>query len=184
MIGAIARKIASFFVFPPERLEVTLVHELEVAYSSGTAPAAVPHARDYQWANACHDLFEAGRIDIVEYAARYLHPFYPELTYLATLVALFDAMPRHPPAPLAFRNEPTEEIQVVRRPDCDTVLLCFCAAGGNLGPAGQFHSSVAWPFAGEPCVHQGPSQFSRQLRISDPRSRSGLFGHCVPAYRG
>ena len=110
MIGAIARKIASF-VFPPERLEVTLVHKLEVAYSSGTAPAAVPHARDYQWANACHDLFEAGRIDIVEYAARYLHPIYPELTYLATLVALFDAMPRHPPVPLAFRNEPTEEIQ-------------------------------------------------------------------------
>ena len=125
---------------PHQRLEVALVRELEVAYSSGTAPAVVAHARGYQWANACHDLFEAGRIDIVEYAARYLHPLYPELTYLATLVAFFDAMPRHPPAPLAFRNDPAEEIQVVRRPDCDSVLLCFCAAGGNIGlPANFIH---------------------------------------------
>jgi hypothetical protein len=144
MIRAIGRKIASI-CFPSkpavhQRLEVALVRELEVAYSSGATPAVVPHARGYQWANACHDLFEAGRIDIVEYAARYLHPLYPELTYLATLVALFDAMPRHSPAPLAFRNDPTEEIQVVRRPDCDTVLLCFCAAGGNLGlPANFIH---------------------------------------------
>ena len=95
MIRAIGRKIASI-VLPGkpaihQRLEVALVRELEAAFSSGTAPAVVPHARGYQWANACHDLFEAGRIDIVEYAARYLHPFYPELTYLTTLVALFDA---------------------------------------------------------------------------------------------
>jgi pimeloyl-ACP methyl ester carboxylesterase len=144
MIGAIGRRIASIFLpsgpAVHQRLEVALVRELEVAYSSGTAPAVVAHARGYQWANACHDLFEAGRIDIVEYAARYLHPLYPELTYLATLVAMFDAMPRHPPAPLAFRNDPTEEIQVVRRPDCDSVLLCFCAAGGNIGlPANFIH---------------------------------------------
>jgi hypothetical protein len=142
MIGAIVRRLASFFL-PDEgfggdtevhqRLEVALVHELEVAHSSGTAPEALAHASGYQWANACHDLFEAGRTDIVEYAARYLRPFYPQLTYLTTLVALFEAMPRHPPAPLAFRNEPTEEIQIVRRPDCDTVLLCFCAAEGTLG---------------------------------------------------
>jgi hypothetical protein len=141
MIGAIGRKLASFFAEQVaggdgevhQRLEVALVSELEVAHSSGTAPAVVAHASGYQWANACQDLFEAGRIDIVEYAARYLRPIYPELTYLTTLVALFEAMPRHPPAPLAFRNEPTEEIQVVRRSDCDTVLLCFCAAEGTLG---------------------------------------------------
>src|SRR5690242_5151177 len=142
MIGAIGRRIASMFLpsGPHQRLEVALVRELEVAYSSGAAPAVVAHARGYQWANACHDLFEAGRIDVVEHAARYLHPLYPELTYLATLVALFDAMPRHPPALLAFRNDPTEEIQVVRRPDCDSVLLCFCAAGGNIGlPANFIH---------------------------------------------
>jgi hypothetical protein len=70
MIGAIGRRIASIFLpsgpAVHQRLEVALVRELEVAYSSGTAPAVVAHARGYQWANACHDLFEAGRIDIVE----------------------------------------------------------------------------------------------------------------------
>jgi pimeloyl-ACP methyl ester carboxylesterase len=42
-------------------------------------------------------------------------------------------MPRHLPAPLAFRDDPTAEIQVVRRPGCDAVLLCFCAREGTLG---------------------------------------------------
>jgi hypothetical protein len=117
----------------PQRLEVALVCELEIAYSSGTAPAVVEHASPYQWANACHDLFEAGRLDVLEYAVRYLHSIYPELTYLATLLALFDAMPRQMPAPLAFCDDPTAEIQIVRRPGCDNVLLCFCAANGTLG---------------------------------------------------
>jgi len=116
-----------------QRLEVALVAELEKAYSSGTAPAVVVHAAPYQWANACHDLWEAGRLDIAEYAARHLHAIYPELTYLSTLFGLFDAVPRHLPAPLAFRDEPTAEIQIVRRPDCDVVLLCFCAREGTLG---------------------------------------------------
>lgn len=142
MIGEIGRKLVSLFLpsrLPPpvvevhQRLEVALVHELEIAYSSGTAPAVVEHASSYQWANACHDLFEAGRIEIVEYAARYLHTIYPELTYLTTLVALFDAMPRHLPAPLAFCDDPAAEIQIVRRSDCDNVLLCFCAGKGTLG---------------------------------------------------
>jgi hypothetical protein len=121
------------YVLVAERLEITLVHELEIAYSSGTAPAVVAHAAPYQWANACHELWEAGRIDIAEYAARYLHSIYPELTYLSTLVALFDAVPPHQPAPLAFRDDPAAEVQVVRRPGCDAVLLCFCARNGTLG---------------------------------------------------
>jgi hypothetical protein len=116
-----------------QRLEVALVAELEAAYSSGTAPAVVAHAAPYQWANACHELFEAGRLDITEHAARHLHAIYPELTYLSTLVSLFDAVPRHLPALLAFRDEPAAEIQVVRRSDCDAVLLCFCAREGTLG---------------------------------------------------
>ena len=142
MIGAIGRKLVSLFLpsRPPApvvevhpRLEVALVHELEIAYAAGTAPAVVEHASPYQWANACHDLFEAGRIEIVEYAARYLRSVYPQLTYLTTLVALFDALPRHLPAPLAFCDDPTAEIQIVRRSNCDNVLLCFCAGKGTLG---------------------------------------------------
>ena len=116
-----------------ERLEVELVRRLEVAHASRGAVAAVEHASPYQWANACHDLFEAGRIDVLESAVRYLHPKYPDLTYLASLAALFDVMPRGGPAPLAFCDDPTAEVEVLQRPDCDAVLLCFCACRGTLG---------------------------------------------------
>jgi len=71
----------------PQRLEVALVRELEIAFSSSVAPAVVEHASPYQWANACHDLLDAGRIDILEFAARHLHAIYPELKYLSTIVA-------------------------------------------------------------------------------------------------
>lgn len=117
----------------PQRLELALVRALEMAHSFGIAPTIVEHASPYQWANACHELWEANRIDIAEFAARLLHQRYPELTYLRTLVAFFDAMPRNLPMPLAFCDDPTTEIQVVRRPGCDKVLLCFCAAQGTLG---------------------------------------------------
>jgi hypothetical protein len=124
---------ASNAVEAPERLEVALVRELESAYSSGSAILVIAHASPYQWANACHDLFEANRFDVLEYAVRRLHPIYPELTYLATLQALFDAIPRDMPPPLAFNEDPTAEIQIVRRADCEAVLLCFCACQGTLG---------------------------------------------------
>jgi hypothetical protein len=117
----------------PQKLEVALVHELEIAFSSGIPPAVVEHASPYQWANACHDLLEAGRVDILEHSARHLHTLYPELTYLATIVAWFDAIPRDLPAPLAFRDDPEAEIQVLRRDGCDAVLLCFCARESTLG---------------------------------------------------
>jgi hypothetical protein len=128
----VSESIASA-VDAPERLEVALVRELEIAYFSGAAVAVVAHASPYQWANACHDLFEAGRLDVLEFAVRHLHKIYPDLTYLATLQAYFDAIPRHLPAPPAFFENPAAEVQIVRRPDCDKVLFCFCACQGTLG---------------------------------------------------
>ena len=94
----------------PERLETALVRELEIAHRSRTAPPVVEHASPYQWANACHELFEAGRLDVLEHAARHLHALYPDLTYLATLVALLDAVPRDLAPPLPFDNDPDAEI--------------------------------------------------------------------------
>lgn len=116
-----------------QRLEILLVRELEAAYSSGRAPHDVAGASPYQWANACHDLFEAGRIELLEYAARYLHSLYPELNYLSTMVEWFDAVPIDLPGLLKFTDAPTAEIQLVPRPDCDAALLCFCALDGTLG---------------------------------------------------
>jgi hypothetical protein len=115
------------------RLKVALVRELEIAYSSGATIRFVKYASPYRWANACQDLFETGRLDILDYAVYQLHAIYPDLTYLATLRALFDAMPRQVPSPLAFCDDPTAEIQIVRRPGCENVLLCFCAGQATLG---------------------------------------------------
>lgn len=118
---------------PAERLEVELVRALETAHSTGNVLADVPHASPFQWANACHDLWAQGRIDLTEFSVRLLHVKYPALEYLASLKVLFDAMPRDPPLAVPFRDEPTAEIQIVRRSEFDTVLLCFCAAEGTLG---------------------------------------------------
>src|SRR5437899_563306 len=110
-----------------ERLELALVREIESAYANGTAISVVEQARPYQWANACHDLFVAGRIDVLEFAVRQLHATYPDLTYLATLLAWLDAMPRDLSTTLPFCQDPSAEVQIVRRQGCDAVLFCFCA---------------------------------------------------------
>jgi hypothetical protein len=109
-----------------------LVDELEAACAAGRAPA-FRRASPNQWGNACHALWEAGRIDVVEFSTRALHEKFPELDYFRTLVAYFDALPRDPPSALAFADDPAAEIQIVRRPNCDRVILCFCAMNGTLG---------------------------------------------------
>jgi hypothetical protein len=148
-----------------QRLEVRLVRELEVAYSSGSPPPKVPNASPYQWANACHDLFEAGRIDILEYAARHLHSANPELSYLTTLVAWFDAVPRDVPGLIDFRDDPAAELQIVQRPGCDAVLLCFCALQGTLGLPLNF-------------IHQWLGRLPVSLMyIKDFRDLSGARGY-------
>ena len=117
---------------PPESPHAVLAAELERASVSGEPPA-LDRASFNQWGGACHELWEAGRIEATEFAARLLNQKFPEQPYPRTLVAYFDAMPRHLPAPLAFCDAPTAEIQIVRRPDCEKLLLCFCAANGTLG---------------------------------------------------
>jgi pimeloyl-ACP methyl ester carboxylesterase len=110
-----------------------LISQLEDAFISGRPPI-LGNATPARWAGACHDLLEADcRLDLLEYAARLLHPAYPELTYLETIVAWFDAVPSHLPMPLDFRDRPSAEIQIVRRVNSDAVLLCFCAQQGTLG---------------------------------------------------
>lgn len=116
-----------------ERLEISLIRELESAHSSGAEILAVEHASPYQWANACHDLWKAGRLNLLEYAVPRLRAAHPDLTYLASLEALLHSMPTSLPAPISFRDDPTAEIQIVQRPHCESVLLCFCAREGTLG---------------------------------------------------
>jgi amino acid adenylation domain-containing protein len=105
---------------------------LEAAYASDQA-LALALGNHTQWAGGCHLLWEAGRIDLVEYSARLLHAFFPEQTYIESLVAFFDSVPRHWPAPLPFEDDPAAEIQIVRNRASDTLLMCFCARNGTLG---------------------------------------------------
>jgi acyl-coenzyme A synthetase/AMP-(fatty) acid ligase len=123
------------------RLELELVRALEVAYRSGAAPAPMAHARPYQWANACHDLFEAGRLAVLEHGLRHLHAVYPDVEYLRTLALLFDSVPCRLPPPLPFADDPSADVQIIERPGSDAVLLCFCALQGTLGlPLSFMHS--------------------------------------------
>ena len=146
---------------PPPHAE--LISTWKAAHASNVVPP-LGEVSPYQWAMACHTMFEAGEIDLVEYAARHLHAAYPELDYLATLVALFDAVPRHLPPPLAFRDQPGAEVQIVRNPESEAVLLCFCAAEGTLGLPLNF-------------VHQWLGRLPVSLvYIKDFRDLSGALG--------
>ena|SRR6266545_1813670 len=139
-----------------------LIREWEAAYSSRVLPQ-LDSASPHQWAMACHEMFEAGYIDVLEYAARHLHAAYPELEYLATMVAWFDAIPRQLP-PLPFRDDPGADVQIVRNAGCDSVLLCFCAAQGTLGLPLNF-------------VHQWLGRLPVNLvYIKDFRDLSGALG--------
>jgi hypothetical protein len=147
------------------RLEIRLLRELEAAYSSGRPPPDVAGASPYQWANTCHDLFETGRIDLLEFAARHLHARYPRLTYLATMVERFDAVPRDLPGLLAFTDNPAAEIQLIHRPNCDAIILCFCALEGTLGLPLNF-------------IHQWLGRLPVSLLyIKDSRDLSGGCGY-------
>jgi hypothetical protein len=142
------------------------IAELEYGFAYHTPPA-LDRSTSYEWAAACHELWEAGRIDVTEYAARLLHPLYPDLTYLGTLVALFEGMPRHAPSALAFREDRHAEVQIVRRPGCDAVLICFCACQGTLGLPVDF-------------VHQWLGRLPANLvYIKDLRNLAGACG--IPA---
>lgn len=119
-------------ILAPRLTARELADELEWARAAKATPT-LDRISPFMWANACHELLETGRMAVLEYAVRHLHPSYPDLKYLAALAAWLDAIPRHLPAPLVFSDDPETEIQVVRRPACDSVLFCFCAARGTLG---------------------------------------------------
>jgi acyl-CoA synthetase (AMP-forming)/AMP-acid ligase II/acyl carrier protein len=108
-----------------------LAAELEAASALGRDPN-YDRASSNQWEYACHMLWEAGRF-ATEIAARSLHRKFPDQYYVRTLVRYFDALPHHLPPPLPFYDDPAAEIQIVKRPNCDNVLLCFCAKNGTLG---------------------------------------------------
>ena len=137
----VCRLRTSFNIPKPPRVSITgkrlsampsasphavLAAELERASASGEPPA-LDRASFNQWGGACHELWEAGRIEATEFAARLLNQKFPEQPYPRTLVAYFDAMPRHLPAPLAFCRRSDR-----RDSDCataglrkaSTVLLC------------------------------------------------------------
>ena len=109
-----------------------LVFELSLASRSGNRPR-LEVATPYQWTNACHDIWEAGDIDVMEYAVRLFHGEYPEIEYFQSLARLFDGLPRQGPAAVEFFDDPAADVQIVRRSGCEKVLIVFCACEGTLG---------------------------------------------------
>ena len=147
-----------------EPSRASLIRMCKVAYWCGLAPP-LRLASPYKWAAVCHDMFEAGAPDVLEHAARKLHAAYPELEYVANMVAWFDAIPRHLPPPHPFRNDPQVDLQIVRNPASDAALLCFCAAQGTLGLPVNF-------------VHQWLGRLPANLvYLKDSRDLLGAFGY-------
>src|SRR5258708_29348592 len=77
-----------------------------------------------RWAAACHYLFEAGEVAVLDHVVPLLHAAFPRLPFLNTLKAFFDGMPRSSPPAIPFKDDPPAQVQVLRRPDCEATLLC------------------------------------------------------------
>jgi hypothetical protein len=113
--------------------EKALVRKLEHAFARGTSPGQSAEISAYQWANACHELLDAGRIELLKFAVHHLSPTFPDLSYLKTLEAWFSQIPTGPSDFIPFDDDPSAELQIVRRAGCKKALLCFCASRGTLG---------------------------------------------------
>jgi hypothetical protein len=90
------------------------------------------HARG--WIPGLHELIDSGHLDAAAYALPGLKAAYPQMPYLDYMAFVF----RQLPPPVTSGREPfvddrNSDVQVVRTPGADTVVIAFCGARHHLG---------------------------------------------------
>jgi pimeloyl-ACP methyl ester carboxylesterase len=87
------------------------------------------------WGFALNWLVGQAMLDVIGFAAPRLTLAYPESRYLKTIAAIFARLP--PPANdaafAAFRDDATQEVQIVPRIGANAVLLAFCGGAQKMG---------------------------------------------------
>jgi len=113
-----------------------------LAFSSRTRlHVGVAQARG--WFLGLQLLIDEGHLDAAAYAAPRLQAKLPGRKYLDSLAVVFESLPaavggdRDP-----FVDQPTRDVQIVRQPGADTLLIDFCGAGK--GPGLPIHLMDRW----------------------------------------
>jgi hypothetical protein len=116
-----------------------LAQEIRAAFRKGTIldlSAAEPLA----WARALDFLLVRSDFDPALYAARQFSAAHPNLDYPSNIVTLLSRLPPVAADLLPFEDDPTQEIQVVKRAGAKAVLLLFGDLTHRLGaPIGAIH---------------------------------------------
>ncbi len=90
------------------------------------------HARS--WIPGVHELIHSGHLDVAAYAVPRLKAAFPQIRYLENMDFVF----RHLPSAVGNGREPfvddrSSDVQIVRKPGADTLLIAFCGGSHQLG---------------------------------------------------
>jgi hypothetical protein len=108
----------------------SLVTEFIAAHSEQRAPAIASDTAE-EVARAVNVLLTMGNLDAAQHGVRSLLQTHPDMGYARNLCAVFERLPAA--APSGFTDDPASSFQLVRRPEADTLLVCFCDYNHHLG---------------------------------------------------
>jgi hypothetical protein len=117
----------------------TLMRELETAFRETRVPDFSSGNLE-GWTSALHNIMVQGDLDCAMYAAKHISTVFPSIEYVRNVRELFDHLPPADDRLLPFRDNAENDVQVVRRPNADAVILLFCAFPHLLGtPLSAIH---------------------------------------------
>jgi len=113
--------------FSRRRQEALDKHLSERAQTA--AAAADPSGR----AGAIEELMNAGELDAARREALALKAAFPKLRFANTVLDVLKHLPAASADTPAFVDDRESEVQVIRRPGADTVMILFCGADHGIG---------------------------------------------------
>jgi hypothetical protein len=109
-----------------------LARELGAAFREQRAPF-FPAGNLEGWSNALHETMVQGDLECAVHAATHISTAFPASEYSRNVRAIFDRMPPADDRLLPFRDNFASDVQVVHRPNADTVILLFSGFPHLLG---------------------------------------------------
>jgi hypothetical protein len=93
------------------------------------------------WAESIDQLLESGDFGAAHFAASQIAAIRPDLPFMKSVIGLLENLPPPDPSLPPFKDDPRKEVQIVRRPDADAVLLVFCDYAHRVGaPLSAVHN--------------------------------------------
>ena len=109
-----------------------LFAELQAALAAGPG-TDTERNRTGAWAKTIDSLLAAGRFEESERASRLLLQVDPDLAFARSMCGIFQHLPPADGSQTPFADDPTRDVQVVRRRGSDLVALLFCGRSHRLG---------------------------------------------------